>query len=235
MPPASNSQTNNPPSPNSPSNGNQGNQNNGTNTEKFQSFRNQSKELITQTEKIIANYTKRISEFKTANEKAKKEAQEIGQEFDMEQGEIGKVMKDLEHHLEIAKRNKTTLTDYTSEKDYQTFLSASSETQQSNLDLIQDAIKHTIKSTQENLSDCLNCTQKVIKVTEEMFQELKESGLDNEELAKQEKELEENKTTITNLQTKLGELEKQSINEQIKTLSEVWTTFEKMEAQSEKD
>jgi hypothetical protein len=181
----------------------------------FQTLRSQAQELIALLDKIIQDYDKRLKDFDKANEQAKEQG------FDMDQGPIGEIMKSIKHHLEIAKRNKSTLEGYVSEEDYQTFLKASSETQQSNIELIEDAVKHTIKSTQENLSNTLKQALEMAKVAEGMFQGLEESGASNEEIQKSKKELEEGKKTMNDCQTKLSELEEHSTEEQIKTLGEV--------------
>src|SRR5436190_9900082 len=109
----------------------------------------------------------------------------------MDGREIGKIINSVKNYLGVAKSNKLVLEGYASEQDYQVFMGASEETQKANLELIEDAVKAALKSGREHLSTALNSAQEFLKIGEEMLKGLEESGLDNEEIAKGKREMEE--------------------------------------------
>jgi len=224
----------------------------------FKLLRLQSQELILLLEKIILNYEKNVNDFKTANAEAKKAARESGIEFDMEQGKIGEMAKQIESYLNIAKRNKPILEGYASEKDYQTFLSASSETQKANLDLIQDALNHAIKSLKEHFQSFINdnsewiieLSEGAIKALEDLitsepkFREnlqadfLKEKSKLSEEKMKQDlekakRDLQYLKDTFASIKDKLDEFDNQNSATQINFLQEIWQSLKELEARNQ--
>lgn len=52
-------------------------------------------------------------------------------------------------YLDTTKKNLKLLEGYSSDKDYNIFIKSSPETQKTNLSLVQDAVKHTLKSVKE--------------------------------------------------------------------------------------
>ena len=63
----------------------------------------------------------------------------------------------LTSYLDTIKKNKKLLEDYSSDKDYNTFVKSSSEAQKINISLVQDTIKSALKSIKECFEESLFC------------------------------------------------------------------------------
>jgi hypothetical protein len=222
-----NKSASNPASENtSPNKINNSSDQNNPNLQQFQTLRNQAQELVEELEKIIKRDEEAINNWDSQEQQVKEAANNLVG------GNMQKYMNNLQHHLSAVKSNKQTLAGYASEQDYQTFLSSSSETQKANLGLIEDAIKHTLKSFKEHLDTLLGFSQEMFKMVEDMFKGLEESGLVDEEAKKGKQEMEEGKKVISNCQAKLGKMEKLDIAEQIKIIKEVWQKLEELDKQN---
>src|SRR2546429_5906274 len=60
-------------------------------------------------------------------------------------------------YLDTTKKNKKLLEDYSSDKDYDTFVKSGSEAQKINISLVQDAVKNTLQSVKECFEEQLFC------------------------------------------------------------------------------
>ena len=137
-------------------------------------------------------------------------------------------MDSLQTSINIAETNKGNLEKWTSDSDYQTFLTLDDKTQQTNISLVQDIIKVAIGAVKDSLQNVINYMKEFAKMGEDMLEEMEKSFGSTPQVIQGKKEMQKQKDIIAKAESKLS-LSQQDISEQIITIRQVWNEIEKLD------
>ncbi|CAH1755706.1 9134_t:CDS:2 [Entrophospora sp. SA101] len=135
-------------------------------------------------------------------------------------GKVKNFIDSLQTSADTIKTNKSNLETWTSDSDYQKFLTLDDKTQQTNIGLVQDIIKVATEAVQDSLQNILNYAKETFKFCEEMIENLEKTIGSDAGIAAQKAQLALQKSSVVLCESKLTGFKQQGISEQIKTIRE---------------